>query len=372
MGHTTTVTTTQPRYTKASDFVPLLNRPYVVKNLLWPREVGMIAGAPGLGKTTMMAALAAHVSQGRNFGSLSVKNAVVIYYAAEDAHGVLCRAHPYSSDPNCATAPFYVVHDAPDLTDPSCISRIVAFCEAKKRQHYADRVLVVFDTLNRCIGDADENSSSAMGTVIGNAGKIAHSANASVVFVHHVGSSGADRPRGSSAFEGNVDLLCMLSKAPECGNAKVVLLNAKKQKNAQEIGPVPFEISSHLIGRDEDGEEVSVPVARPMEAKSFVNSTRTANANTKPKGKSEVRQADVLRLMLEFAAADPSRAISAMTIGAASGSAFNDVRDNPDSLRKAIKRALDGLVTTGAVEAAGEGYRVSAGSLDAIQTASAP
>lgn len=77
--------------TKAGEFEPKINVPFVVKDILKPGEVGMLAGAPGLGKSTITAAIAAHAAQGRDFGGLSVKNAVVIYYAAEDAYGVLCR-----------------------------------------------------------------------------------------------------------------------------------------------------------------------------------------------------------------------------------------------------------------------------------------
>lgn len=357
MGYRTTTTLPQPLCTRAADFRPELNRRYVVKNLLWPGEVGMIAGAPGLGKTTIVAALAAHASQGRNFGGLAVKNAVVIYYAAEDPHGVLCRAFPYASDPSFATAPFYVVHGAPDLTDPSCVAKITAFCDAKKAEHHSDRALIVFDTLNRCIGDADENSSSSMGAVVGNAGKIAHAADAAVLFVHHVGSGSSDRPRGSSAFEGNLDLLCMLNKAPDSGSKKVVLLTAKKQKNAQEIGAVPFEVTSHRIGFDDDGEAVSVPVARPMEARALAKVASPANENKKPRGKADARQEDVLRLMREFAAQDPQAIIPATAVGAGCGAAFSEVRDNPDSLRKAVKRALESLVAGGQIESVGDGYR---------------
>ncbi|MHC9235980.1 AAA family ATPase [Pseudooceanicola sp. 502str34] len=359
MGYRTETSLHQPLCTKAADFRPELNRPYIVKNLLWPGEVGMLAGAPGLGKTTIVAALAAHVSQGRNFGGLAVKNSVVLYFAAEDPHGVLCRAFPYASDPSFATAPFYVVHDAPDLTDPSCVARITALCEAKKAEHQADRALVVFDTLNRCIGDADENSSSSMGAVVGNAGRIAQSANAAVLFVHHVGSSGSDRPRGSSAFEGNLDLLCMLNKAPENGPTKVVFLTAKKQKNAQEVGAIPFEVTSHRVGFDEDGEAVSVPVARPMEARALAKIASPANDNKKPRGQADARQEDVLRLMKQFAAQDPAGIVHATAVGASCGAAFSKVRDNPDSLRKAVKRALESLVTDGHIESIGEGYRVS-------------
>src|SRR6056297_3556873 len=169
-----------PTITKAGQFRPMINVPFIVKNLFKPGEVGMIAGAPALGKSTITAAIAAHAAQGRDFGGLRVKNAVVIYYAAEDAYGVLCRAHPYMRDPACAHSPFYVVHGAPNLLDPETPEKVARFVSAKKAEHGCDKALVVFDTLNRCIGDADENSSSAMGMAVGNATYIAQSTNAAV------------------------------------------------------------------------------------------------------------------------------------------------------------------------------------------------
>lgn len=102
----------QPLVSKAGEFRPKINVPFVVKDLFKPGEVAMIAGAPGLGKSTITAAIGAHVAQGRYFGGLPVHNAVVVYYAAEDAYGVLCRAYPYMRDPACANATFYVVHGA--------------------------------------------------------------------------------------------------------------------------------------------------------------------------------------------------------------------------------------------------------------------
>lgn len=328
----------------------------------------MIAGAPGLGKTTIVAALAVHVSQGRNFGGLPVKNSVVIYYAAEDHHGVLCRAFPYASNPSFATAPLYVMHEAPNLTDQNSVAAIAAFCEAKKKEHGVDRALLVFDTLNRCIGDADENSSTAMGAVVGGAGEIARQTNSAVLFVHHVSTSDKGRPRGSSAFEGNLDLLCMLSKAPGSDSKKIVLLTATKQKNAQEIGAVPFEITSHTVGEDDDGETVSVPVARPMEAREVAKVAKPANENRKPRGRADDRQADVLRLLREYASQDRTAPVPATAIAAACGDPFSDVRDNPDSLRKAIKRALDALVAEGRIEKAGDGYRAASPAHDEPET----
>ncbi|WP_294226198.1 AAA family ATPase [uncultured Shimia sp.] len=347
-----------PTITKAGEFRPKLNVPFIVKDLFKPGEVAMIAGAPGLGKSSIMAAGAAHAAQGRDFGGLPVKNAVVIYYAAEDAYGVLCRAHPYMQDPACANAPFYVVHGAPNLLDPEAPEKVAQFVAAKKIEHRCDQALVVFDTLNRCIGEADENSSSAMGTVVGNAAYIAQSANASVVFLHHVGNGNADRPRGSSAFHGNVDSLCLLSKAPEAGPSKVVLLNAVKQKNAQELGPLPFRLDSFKIGTDSEGSAVTVPMAVPMEPNSFAKPKEPSNENRKPAPKTEERRADIERVLFELGNTEPGSFFQPTEIAARSGSAFNEVR-NSDSLRVAVRRALEALEKAGKAEKGAKGYRLA-------------
>lgn len=349
-----------PTITKAGEFRPLINAPFVVKNLFKPGEVGMIAGAPGLGKSTITSAIAAHAAQGRNFGGLSVKNAVVIYYAAEDAYGVLCRAHPYMRDPACAHAPFYVVHGAPNLLDPETPEKVARFVSMKQAEHGCDQALVIFDTLNRCVGEADENSSTAMGTVIGNATHIAQTTNSSVVFVHHTGNANPDRPRGSSAFHGNVDCLCLLSKASESASGNVVLLNALKQKNAQELGALPFKLSALKIGTDNDGCAVTVPMAIPMEPKGFANALKAANDNGRPSHATTERRDDIERVLVELAKTDPGSFFSPTEIAARSGSVFNEVRGS-DSLRKAVSRALDALVKAGTAERGKKGYRRATG-----------
>ncbi len=318
----------------------------------------MLAGAPGLGKSTITAAIAAHAAQGRDFGGLSVKNAVIIYYAAEDPYGVLCRAYPYMRDPACANAPFYVIHGAPNLLDPETPEKVIRFVKAKMLEHRCDQALVIFDTLNRCIGEADENSSSAMGTVIGNACYIAQSAMACVLTVHHVGNGNQDRPRGSSAFHGNVDCLFLLNKAPEGGNSKVVLLSAIKLKNAKELNPIPFKLDSFRVGTDDEGSEVTVPMAVPMEPKTFTRMREVANDNRKPQPKTEDRRADIERVLLELGNSTPGSFFPPTEIALRSGSAFNEVRGS-DSLRVAVRRALKALEKAGVAEESSEGYRIA-------------
>jgi len=347
-----------PIVTKAGEFKPTINVPFVVKDLFKPGEVAMIAGAPGLGKSTITAAIGAHAAQGRDFGGLSVQNAVVIYYAAEDAYGVLCRAHPYLRDPACANPPFYVVHGAPNLMDPETPEKVARFVSAKKAEHRCDKALVVFDTLNRCIGDADENSSSAMGMAVGNATFIAQSTNAAVVVVHHVGKGNPDSPRGSSAFHSNLDCLCILNQAPAAGSSKVVLLNPVKQKNATEFSPLPFKLDALTVGTDDEGCVVTVPMAVPMEPKSFAKPLNAANDNRQPAPKTEQRRADIERVLTELSKSDPGAFFAPTEIAARSGSVFNELRHS-DSLRIAVRRSLEALEKAGKAEFGQKGYRIA-------------
>jgi hypothetical protein len=345
-------------YTKAGEFQPDLYRPFVVKDLLNPGEVGMIAGAPGLGKTTIMAAIAAHAAQGRNLGKCEVRNTVVIYYAAEDSYGVLCRAYPYMGDPACANAPFYVIHRGENLADPKSVERITAFTRNRMAEHKADQALVVFDTLNRCIGDADENSSSAMATVVANANHIAREVNASVVLIHHVGTGSQDRPRGSSAFHSNLDMLCLLQASDSATASKVVFLKPKKKKNSENMSPIPFQLTSFLVGKDQEGDKVTVPMAVPMAGKSFSQAQPTANTNAKLSPKNDPRCADIERVLNELETGAPGKFHAAPDIGSRSGAIFNAIRDNADSLRKAVRRSLDALEKSGKIERNQTGYRI--------------
>lgn len=348
----------QPKVSHAPGYKPQVDVPFVIKGLFNPKEVVMIAGAPALGKTNVVAAACAHAAQGRTFGERSVRRSLVVYYGAEDPEGVLKRTYPILRDPACATAPFFVVHEAPSLLDPNIVSKVRSFVERKKVENECNTAVIVFDTLNRCLGGADENLASTMGAAVGHADQIAKLTNACVVLVHHVGAGNPDRPRGSSAQEGNLDGLYILKPADDChGSEKVALLVPKKQKNGNPTGPIPFQMKSFFIGRDSDGDEVTVPYAVALEPSAFAKSKPAANDNRKTDNSRAERREDLARTLGVLSKQEPERFFTRPEIADRSGDAFNTVRDNKDSLRKAIGRALDDLVADGRVEANGDGFR---------------
>jgi hypothetical protein len=140
-------------------FRPEINRPYLAKNLLLEAQVSLLVGPPNIGKSSVVAALAASISTGRALGKIAVKRGVVLYVAAEDRNGVAERGYGFFQT-HAADIADFEIHGSPvDLTDEGEMKRFAGEAAIFARERRAERMLIVFDTLNLCIGDGDENSS---------------------------------------------------------------------------------------------------------------------------------------------------------------------------------------------------------------------
>lgn len=333
------------------------NRPFIVKGLLLAGQVGMIAGEPNLGKSAIMSCIASHVAMGRDMGGMKVKRAAVLYIAAEDPEGILERAYPYMHKAPDGAAAFEVLDVVPDLTDPRAVKEFLKYAEAFREYHQCDDLMIVFDTLNLSIGDADENSARDMSRVFRHAQFIAKSSGAHVLFIHHVGTSDRARPRGSSAMTGTLDTLLTLVKAEdEVGSAAMLL--QKKQKRIPKGEALAFRIQPFEAGTDDEGDVFTVPMAVP-----FKHDNSLAISDAQPK-KSSARSAasgaranEVLRLLKGMAKHDPKKWFSQKEIAGLVGEPFNDIRTNQESFRRAVSRALDTLKKAGSVEKSGTTYR---------------
>ena len=328
----------------ANTFKVNLNRPFLVKGLLLEGQVGMIAGEPNLGKSAIMSCIASHVAMGRDMGDMKVNRAAVLYVAAEDPEGILERAYPFMKSAPEGAAAFEVLDKVPDLTDPRQVEMFVSFAQKFQHFHDSERLLIVFDTLNLSIGDADENSARDMSKVFKHAQFIAKMTGAHVLFIHHVGTSDKGRPRGSSAMTATLDTLLTLVKA-EDGAGDAAMLLQKKQKRIRKGRSLAFRIEAFNAGVDEDGEAFTVPMAVPFKHdNSLAISETTSKQPAKNVLSSGPRISEVFRLMKSLAKHTPEQWFSQKEIAGLVGGPFNDIRDNQDTFRKALSRSLGSLV----------------------------
>ena len=332
-------------------------RPYLIKNLLHKQGVSLLCGPSNTGKSCVVASLAAHIALGRSIAGLRVARMPVLFVGAEDPEGIRDRAFPVLALANEAPEPFYILPRPLNLLDGQQVGLFRRHLEQTIPIDPQVGAFIVIDTLNLCIGDGDENSSRDMGKAMANAHWIARKTGGHVMFVHHTGVQDQGRARGSSALRSNVDTLLILKRAEAKDGEELVFLHQDKQRSMRKGGCLAFDQRAFDAGLDEDGEPYAVPYAIPVgqaEPSVSVEAARQPSHSTR-------RAAAVIDLLGELAGGRPTAWHAATAIGAAAAEcpAFAACRDNPDSLRKAVKRALDDLVKRGAVTQGKGGFRLA-------------
>jgi hypothetical protein len=131
------------------------------------------------------------------------------------------------------------------------------FAEAIKQNGFQNGVIVI-DTLNQASPEADENTSSDMGTIINNAQILQKTTNSLVILVHHTGKDASRGARGHSSFFAALDAGIELKKT-QSGREWMV----SKSKDGEDGISHPFKLMQVLLGKDEDGDDITSCVVQP-------------------------------------------------------------------------------------------------------------
>ena len=180
----------------------------------------------------------------------------VVYVAAEGGAGVYRRV-----------AAWHQAHQLPETDNfHVCITPLLLTIEQQMvqlrdaiRALPTPPVLIVIDTLSQTF-TGDENAATDIGDYLRMLNThLRAEFNCTVLVIHHTGHSASERPRGSSAITANVDFLlgCFRPNA-DCNSA---LLEVIKQKDGDRLPTSHFELERQVLGKDEDGEEISSLVA---------------------------------------------------------------------------------------------------------------
>ncbi|KQR86512.1 AAA family ATPase [Microbacterium sp. Leaf179] len=208
------------------DFAELMDRPPLtplVEGVLNLDTVALLYAPPATYKTFLALWLAACVATGHTWAGRPVERGSVLYVAAEGVAGIQKRVAALSWHLNGAK-PIHdlFVYPAPiNLTSDSDVDELVAFATVRGFR------FIVFDTLVKVAGGAEENDNTAMTRVTNAAERVKRATTGStVLFIHHAGKNGD--MRGASALLGNVDTVLKLD-----GEAGALTLTAVKQKDAE-------------------------------------------------------------------------------------------------------------------------------------------
>lgn len=249
-------------------------RGYIVKGLIAPGDLVVLFGPPGAGKSVFAPYLAHAIAAGRRIFGRRVRTGPVLYIAAEDGAGMKMRATALRAV-HGDTGSLWIVAEQIDLqgdgsTDPDDLAAIEAAADS------IGAVLIVIDTLARAFPGLDENDGRSMGRAVKVLRTLCTDARA-VMVVHHgakAGSSngtGGKTPRGHSVLNGDADVTLRIEPPDEAGAPCRVFM--EKNRNGSAVGTMAFAIRGEVLGKDEDGDPITAPVAEETDAPSVCKLT---------------------------------------------------------------------------------------------------
>lgn len=234
------------RAAPGTDLRAQLDRPYVVKGWLDQNAVSVVYGDANVGKTFWAINVAHHVWEGVSWGGHRVNQGGVLYVAAEGGamfqNRMVARKARFWVLPGQLT----LTGKRPDTPD------LVEMIRHLSSMHGPYR-LVIFDTLARVMGAADENSAPDIAALMRSVDQVRAVTGAHCMLIHHSGKDAARGARGHSSLRAAVDTEIQLTKEDEGPR----VARAVKQRDYPAGGQVTFSLRSVELGADSDGDVVT-------------------------------------------------------------------------------------------------------------------
>ncbi len=243
------------RFLRANDLLAVPRVPnWLIRGYLEANNLLVLFGESGSMKSFVALDLSLCVATGLSWHGHAIPSpGPVFYIAGEGFHGIGKRikawtvAHGVGGD-----MPLFVSNEAAQFLDANHAREVADAVGAMATEHGAPRLIVV-DTLNRCFGPGDENSSSDMTAFVTALDRLRERFACTVMVVHHSGLTATNRSRGSSVLRAAADVEYRLD-AKEATRT-LVCTKSKDHEPPQNMAFVPKDVGTGW--RDpEDGAEV--------------------------------------------------------------------------------------------------------------------
>lgn len=186
------------------------------------REVSIIEGDPGLGKSYLAQIIGKHIVDGEKLPTVKAHPRVkgnVVYFDIENSSATVSKRRLV--DNGCKNLHLYYQEEGIFMVDDEdAMERVYEALERVKP------VLVVFDTINTYIGKVDTHKSSETQQAFSNFRDIANRFNCAVLVVRHLTKSSKEkalyRGQGSIAFTGLARVVFTVGVHPEDAEMRVM------------------------------------------------------------------------------------------------------------------------------------------------------
>jgi RecA/RadA recombinase len=246
---------------------------WLVKGLLPRRGVAAIYGPSGSGKSFLVLDLMSAVSAGRPWFGYGTKAAEVLYVMLEGEAGLSVRLQALEKAGKPPSDGFKVLTDPFGFADEADVLGLAAVVPSG--------AVVVIDTLNRAAPGLDENSSKDMGVILAGAKALQTAIDGLVVIVHHTGKDSTKGARGHSSLIGALDAAVEVEKVTRSDGASTRYWSVAKSKDGEDGKRHAFKLVRQVLGKDEDGDEVTSCSVAPDTAAVFAAKSEPKTANQK-------------------------------------------------------------------------------------------
>jgi len=226
-----------------------INDSWIIKDYIVENSICQIFGASGSGKSFFALDMAYCVAGGIDFFDKKVKKGKVLYIAGEGFVGIKKRAKALQDKYNGEIADGFFevsIQAAELLSASSCID------VAEKIESNDGFDLVIIDTLNRNMGNGDENSTQDMTQFINNIDSYIKSLGCAVIIVHHTGLANPDRARGSGSVYNALDTEFKVEKEEN----NLITVTCTKQKEGESMWSNDFMLTPVKVGLDDDKNDI--------------------------------------------------------------------------------------------------------------------
>jgi hypothetical protein len=250
---------TRVRFRPASEIARAAKPPrWLARGFVETDSLAVIAGDPATGKSLVALDLAFCVATAQDFHGMPVDPGPALIIAGEGAAGIgrRLRALEIARGKRLDNAPLFVSTTAAALTDPADARALEQVVRSFVAERGAPR-LVIFDTLARNLGPADENSNSDVSRAVAVLDRLRSVTGACVLAIHHLGHAVKDRPRGASALPAALDWCWLVERDED----EVIRARCTKSKDSEPPPPLAFKLCTvELDMADEDGRPVTSAV----------------------------------------------------------------------------------------------------------------
>ena len=199
---------------------------WAIEGIIPAGVLSVMFGPSGSGKSFTALDMALSTAAGVPWMGRTVAPGPVLYVAAEGRRGIPAREDAWHlAHADCDASSIRFLDEAVSLLDEREVSAILADIAELP----AVPTLIVIDTLARCFGLGDENSTRDMGMFVAGAERLRRATGATVLIVHHTGKVGQVE-RGNSALRAAVDTMIGVT-----AEDTVIKMQCEKQKDAEEF-----------------------------------------------------------------------------------------------------------------------------------------